>query len=180
MINLIPIEKKKENAINFYYRLVRVAFFVFSFVVFIAAFTLLPAYFLSSVKKNISNQKLEAQKAETIPQLDEHTVSILNSLNSKLDLIEKTKDNQNIISDKVIKEVISRKIHGIKITHIFYQNDPANGKSISVSGVAGSREQLLLFRQSFEDNKLFKEVDLPISNFVKGTDIQFYLNLTLS
>jgi len=129
------------------------------------------------VKKNISSQKLEAQKAEVIPELDEQTVSILNGLNSKLGLIEKTKDNQNIISDKVIKEVISRKIPGIKITHILYQNDPANGKSISVSGVAASREQLLLFRQSFEDYKLFKKVDLPISNFVKGSDIQFYLNL---
>ena len=87
-------------------------------------------------------------------------------------------ENRYLISEKVIKEVVSRKIPGIEITHIFYENSPINGKKISISGLASSRERLLLFRQSFENYTIFKKVDLPISNFVKGSNIQFNLNLT--
>ena len=118
------------------------------------------------------------QKSEPIPKLDEQTVAVLNNLNSKLDLVEKIKENRYLISEKVIKEVVSRKIPGIEITHIFYENSPINGKKISISGLASSRERLLLFRQSFENYTIFKKVDLPISNFVKGSNIQFNLNLT--
>ncbi|MEK7572421.1 MAG: hypothetical protein AAB493_01000 [Patescibacteria group bacterium] len=177
MINLIPIEQKKKIVMSFYYKLAVMVFFMFGVSVFMASFAILPSYILSSMKKNIVNQKLEIQALEPIPKLDEQTLATLNSLNSRLDLIEKIKDDKYIISQKVIKEVVSRKISGIKITHIFYENNPANGKKISISGIASSRERLLLFRQAFEDYTVFKKVDLPISNFVKGSNIKFNLNL---
>ena len=177
MINLIPIEKKKKNALYFYYRIIRISFYVFCLSLFIAVLSILPAYFLSSVKKSISSQKLEAQKLETIPKLDEETVSVLNSVNNKLDLIENIKDKNYLISDDVIKEVVSRKTEGIKITRISFEKKLNNEKTINVEGVAKSREQLLLFRESFEGSVLFKKVDLPISNFVKGSNIQFSLTI---
>jgi len=65
----------------------------------------------------------------------------------------------------------------IKITDISYENDSLNGKKISIQGTAPSREVLLSFRQAFENDNTFKQVDLPISNFVKGSNIQFYLSL---
>ena len=65
----------------------------------------------------------------------------------------------------------------IKITEILYQNDPQTGERINISGKAPNREVLLLFRRILEDNTAFSKVDLPISNFVKGSNIKFYLNL---
>jgi hypothetical protein len=177
MINLIPIEKKKKIVANFYYKFIALAFFVFGLSILVASFSILPSYILSSIKKNIVNEKLETQKTDVIPKLDEHTLSVLNSLNSELDLIEKSKNNKYIISERVIKEVVSRRISGIKITHIFYENNSINGKRISISGIALNREQLLLFRQAFEDYSVFKKVDLPISNFIKGSNIEFNLSL---
>jgi Tfp pilus assembly protein PilN len=177
MINLIPIEKKKKNVVNFYYRFTAVVFFMLGISALVATFALLPSYVLSSMKKNIVNQKLEIQALEPIPKLNEQTVTTLNSLNSQLDLIEKIKDNKYVVSQKAIEEIISRKISGIKITSIFYENSPVNGKKISINGIASSRERLLLFRQAFEDYSVFKKVDLPISNFVKGSNIKFNLNL---
>lgn len=177
MINLIPIEEKKKIVNGFYLRFVTVLFFMLGLSVFIALFSIVPSYILSSVKKNIINEKLNVQISEPLPKLDEETISILNNLNSRMSLIEKNKEDKYVVSQKVIKEVVSRKMIGIKITHIFYENDPKNGKKIGISGIASSREQLLLFRQSFEDDTVFKEVDLPISNFVKGSNIQFILNL---
>jgi len=177
MINLIPIEQKKKIRDNFYYRLIIIVFFTVSALVIFLSLLISPSLFLSSIKKNIINQKLTVQELEVIPKLDEQTLEALNNLNSKLYLIEKVKDSGYLISQKVIQEVILRKIPGIKITRIFYENDIALGKKISVSGIASGREELLLFRQRFEDYSLFKKVDLPISNFVKDSNLEFNLNL---
>lgn len=177
MINLIPIEKKKKILTDFYSRLIVVLFISLGISVFIASTVILPSYFISSVKKNIINQKLELQKQEQIPKLDEKTLLTLNSLNTKLNLVEKSIDNKYLVSQKIITEVVSRKIPGISITHIFYENSSTNGRRISITGTAVSREKLLLFRQGLEDYSVFKSVDLPISNFVKGSNIKFNLNL---
>jgi hypothetical protein len=67
----------------------------------------------------------------------------------------------------------------IKITQILYDNTVAKGdKKVNIQGTAPSRERLLIFRQALEGNPAFKKVDLPISNFVKGSNIQFSLSLT--
>ncbi len=65
----------------------------------------------------------------------------------------------------------------IKITKISYQADKAKGGTVSIAGTAPSRDRLLLFKKALDDDNNFTKVDLPISNFVKGSDIQF--NLTL-
>jgi len=48
---------------------------------------------------------------------------------------------------------------------------------VSIEGIAPSREILLAFRRLLENDPLFKSVDLPISNFIKGSNIRFNLNL---
>ena len=68
----------------------------------------------------------------------------------------------------------------IQITRIAFENSPVSGKQVDLSGLAPSRERLLLFRQALENDTAFQKVDLPISNFVKGSNIQFSLSLTPS
>ncbi len=184
MINLIPKEEKKKIAQLFYYKLA-VLFLTtagLSFLVVSAA--ILPSYFLSSVKNNIVNAKLEMQKSEPVPLPDQETLSAIKDLNNKLDLIENAENGKFTISEKVINAIVLKKISDIKITDISYENDPSKGlensqksKKISIQGNAPSREVLLLFRKALEDSTAFRQVDLPISNFVKGSDIQFYLSL---
>ena len=65
----------------------------------------------------------------------------------------------------------------IKINQISYENNLLKGKIINIKGSAVSRERLLLFRLAFENDANFKDVDLPISNFIKGSNIQFNLSL---
>lgn len=180
MINLIPNQEKKKKVKDFYFRLSVITFFAFSFATLIALVALLPAYFLSSVKKNLAEAKLQAQKAEPVPLLDQKTQAIIDDLNSRLNLVENAEKNKYLISLKIVNEIIQKKLPTIKITQILYETDTVQGKKVSVRGVARSREELLLFRRALEDDIAFKNVDLPISNFVKGSNIQFYLTLTPS
>ncbi len=104
----------------------------------------------------------------------------IEDIDTKLTLVEKLQTGSFVVSEKVIQEIINSKVFDIKITRIFYESDGATGKKIGIDGTASSRERLLLFREALEENPAFKNVDLPISNFVKGSDISFHLNLAPS
>jgi hypothetical protein len=177
VINLIPKEEKKQMTIDFYFRLGLLFLIMLDFCVVVLFVSILPSYFLSSVKVALVNTKLENQKLEPLPLLGEQSLAEIKDINKKLDLIDNAEKNKFILSVRVINSIILGKRPDIKITQIVYENNPISGKKISVTGTAPSREVLFLFRQSLQDNSTFKNVDLPISNFVKGSNIQFNLNL---
>jgi hypothetical protein len=177
MINLIPNQEKKRKVKDFYFRLGVVFLAILGFCIFIATLAILPSYFLSSVKKNLANERLEAQKNEPVPVVDQDSLKIMEELNWKLNLIESSEKNKYLVSEKIINEIILQKMSDIKINRINYEDNLASGKEINIHGIAPSRERLLLFRRALEDDVAFKKVDLPISNFIKGSNIEFYLSL---
>jgi hypothetical protein len=129
------------------------------------------------MKYSLINTKSETQKLEPLPPLSEQSLSLVKDINKKLVLIEKAEKNKFLLSIKVINAILLKKRSDIKIVHIFYENNGVKGKKISINGTAPSREVLLLFRQALEDSPNFKSIDLPVSNFVKGSNIDFYLSL---
>ena len=177
MINLIPIEERKEIKKDFYYRLLIIFLGMLIFVVTISFVAILPTYFISLEKKISMSQKLEKQKNEVMPEIDQKSLVAIKELDTRLALLEKSRNNKYLFSEKVINELLGDKVSGIKIKSISYESDFIIGGRISMTGLAKDREQLLLFRRTLENNPSFKDVDLPISNFVKGRDIQFSLSL---
>ncbi len=162
----------------FYYKILVLFFIASGFSIFVLSVSLSPSYFLSRTKVSFIHTKLETQKKEAVPVPDRQTVADIASLDKKLQVIEKTENTSFIISEKVINSIIRKKTFEIKISKISYQTDSIKGKNIIVGGTSPSREVLLLFRKALEDDPTFKNVDLPISNFVKGSDINFSLTLT--
>jgi hypothetical protein len=177
MINLIPNQEKKKKVKDFYFRFGVVFIFMIGLAVFVAVLTILPSYFLSSVLKNVAEERLTAQKAEPVPAVDQDSLKIMEDLDGKLRLIDDSEKNTYVLSRYVINEILVQKMPDIKINSISYKDDPITGKEINIHGVAPSRERLLLFRRALEDDATFKKVDLPISNFIKGANIEFYLKL---
>lgn len=177
MINLIPNQEKKKKVKDFYFRLAVVTLFMFALGLLVAMVAIFPAFILSATKKGLVQEKLQRQRAEAGPVLREGTRSMLEDIKQKLDLVDKVGKNKYVVSEKVVTEIINKKISGMKITQILFEVDPIKGKKVSLRGVAGSREQLLEFRRALETDILFKQVDLPISNFVKGSNIDFSLTL---
>ena len=180
MINLIPNQEKKKKVKDFYFRLGVVFMASLGGSIFIATLVILPSYFLSSFEKNLAEKKLEIQKQEPVPAADQDSLKIMEDLDRKLSLIESSEENKYFVSVKIINEIILQKMPDIKINRISYKDDPVSGKGVNIQGIAPSRERLLLFRRALEDDIAFKQVDLPISNFIKGSNIKFSLNLTPS
>ncbi len=181
MINLIPTKEKKEIVRGFYYRLVILFFVVVGVAFLITSIAMLPSYFLSYTVNNIQKGKIEIQKKEPAPLPQEQTEKIIHDLDNKLNIIEQRGENTFDISNKVINAILLKKMPSIKITNISYEDNSQGlsfqSKKISIQGIAPSREILLLFRKALEDDTNFKSVDLPISNFIKGSNIEFYLSL---
>jgi hypothetical protein len=178
MISLIPNEEKKKMRRDFYLRVATVSLWMLSLSMFLAIIGILPSFFISDVRKNTATQKLEVQKKELTPSINEQSLSDLKDLKNKLTLIENSSNDKFFVSKDIINQILSRKMSDIKITQISYNTD-SFGKKINIAGQAPSRERLLLFRQALESSNAFTKVDLPISNFIKGSHIQFFLTLTI-
>ncbi len=161
---------------SFYYHFLILSLIMLSVAIFIASVAMVPAYFISSIKENLANAKLDIQKNEVVPPLDQHTTDVIKDLNGKLTLVDNAEKSKFNISTRVINAILLKKIPEIKITSIVF-NTSVTGSTINISGTAPSREVLLAFRRALEDDVAFKKVDLPISNFVKGSNIQFSLSL---
>jgi hypothetical protein len=175
MINLIPNEEKKKKVKDFYFRLAVTFFTVMGASILLAIVGILPSYFLSQVKKNFASTKLSNQSTEPASS-PEAILSLQKDLDKKLKIVEKSEANNYVVSEKVIGQILIHKMSDIKISSISYQND-SKGKLISINGTAPSRERLLVFRKSIEDDKAFSKVDLPISNFVRGSNITFAMTI---
>ena len=177
MINLIPYEERKKKLQDFYFRLLVTALMIMGFSMLAASAAILPAYFFSSVQKNLVRVKLNLQSVEPLPAPDPGDEGVSEDIAKKLALIKKVRATKYPVSEKVIAEILKDKMSDIKITQILYQFESGKGKIISINGTASSRERLLLFKQALSENNAFRRVDLPISNFVKGEDINFSLSL---
>jgi hypothetical protein len=184
MINLIPSEEKKKMIRGFHYRLVILALAIIGFSMLFTVITMLPSYFLSSDKDSLINEKIKIQRDESSDVSNLDTLKAVKDLNFQLNFVERRKRENFSVSDKVINGIVLRKVPSIKITQILYENNEVDGgvkdKKISISGIAPNREVLLAFRRSLEDDVLFQQVNLPISNFVKGSNIKFFMTLVPS
>lgn len=176
MINLLPIEEKKKITEKYFERVATVSLTMLGFVFISASILVLPAHVSSLISKKEITLGLKSQMETRAPVFDEEKTKEVADLKRKLDIFENGSKTKLLISKKVLNEVILKRMPGIKITEISYNND-LKGEEIKVGGRAESRNVLLSFRRAFEDDSMFKRVSLPISNFVKGSNIVF--NLTL-
>ncbi len=176
MINLLPVEEKKKIARDYRFRVLIFYFYAFGAFLAVATVSLLPSYFLSSLKERLTAQKLEILKSLPVSEPDQATLDAIKDVNAKIAIINGAEKSKFLVLENAVDEVILRKMPDIKITSIDYEKKDGV-KGINLHGLAPNRERLLLFRQALEEDKAFSSVDLPISNFVKGANIDFSLNL---
>ena len=163
----------------FYYRLLFLFLLMFSFAILIASVALLPAYFSSTIKDSVAQLKLNIQKNDTVPTVGQESLTAITDMNNKLSLVENSEKNKFPISQKVISNILSSKTPDIKITQIIYADASiTTAREITILGTAPSRQSLLNFEQALQSNPSFKNVTLPISSFIKDSNLQF--NLTLN
>lgn len=179
MINLLPeIEKKKLKKI-YYFRIGVVVSGLLAIIALVSVTFILPSYFLVKAKEVVFQEQLATLKKNTTNSVDESLNTIIKDINAKL----KTFPDSNkdfIFTRDVYERIYAHKTTAITLTYVNYTQLQDGGLTVSVSGSALNRDALLAFEQALKDEPTFKGVALPISNFIKGSNIEFTISFTLT
>lgn len=178
MINLLPEKEKKQLKQEYIFRLLIVSFSLVSILALVASLFLAPSYKYSVLKESITQNNLETFNAQN-PQIDiENLNNEIAITNKKLSFIISKKSNISV-SEDVIEKILALRTAGISFNHLSYNFIDEKNISINIIGVATNRTSLRSLKDALTADPLFASVDLPISNFIKPTDIDFNISLVL-
>lgn len=160
----------------FYKRWLNVFLFVLGVAMIVCTVTLLPAYFSANVKLSVAKDFLNIAQGDTLSTEEAKVLEMVKNLESKLEMIKDNPYGKFIVSERAVDDILARKTDDIKIKEIHFTRIP-NKTSLIIEGNSKSRESLLNFRVALEKDPNWEKVDLPVSNFVRGADINFSLTL---
>ena len=176
MINVLPEKEKIGLKREYYLRLSIVALVNLIFLSIFASLLLLPSYMLSDTKEKYFNKKLSEISSET-PEISINELNTyIAKINSTLSLFSSTSSRK--ISENIIMPILAIRPTNIKINQISYV-DHIDFVEISLNGVAGSRDALQSFKDILIKTGEYSSVDVPISSFVKKTNIDFNITLRM-
>jgi len=172
MINLLPpIEKqriRKEHTLR-----ILIVYIIFvSTAIAIGLVLLLPSYFFVSViKKGAESEILIIKNSSESTEREE----IDNQLRiTKERLLAVTEQEPRTPFYEVIEKMANYVDWSINIDTISYIRATDEGNSsLQLVGFAKTRDNLLSFTKSLENDDLFSEVILPVSSLAKDQDIEF-------
>lgn len=177
MINLLPLPEKKTIRREYYRRLIVLSLKGFLLLAAVAAIPVLPVYLRMNLSENVADARLAALAAGRASSLEREVRASVTDINQKLSIFA-LKPEWNF-SREILQPVLDHRGASIQLNSIFAERTPA-GAVAKLRGQAADRDKLLGFRQRLEAVPEFARVDLPISNFVKGRNIEFSLEITLA
>lgn len=171
MINLLPPEGKKQVSKNYWFRVLSVYFTLFGSAFFVTSALLLPTYFYVSYQIDALSNAMSNEEAESFKRIEA-------SIAEANDISELLLNTPNAVNDtEIINEILNFSGGLVSIDSIKIQKNNRKVNEVIVSGAANNRSSLVAFRDSVEQHKFFKEVNLPLSNLAKDQDIPFSLTL---
>lgn len=177
MFNLLPDILKEKLKAEYKRRWLTV---VFMFVIFLQVSFLIflfPTWVLSLSKEQDITSNISATNRSTSSKDATPIASIIADTNTKLNIINTAMEYQKVLP--LVNIIIGNKIPSIHIKRISYEFTDKSDTTINLGGLSDTREGLVSFVKNLESSRTFKSIDLPVSNFTKGKDIDFSLSMTV-
>lgn len=177
MNNLLP--QNARSAVRHIY-VSRLAFVVtlgciaFSFV---AIAVLLPSYVFTLTREQVVKDKFANIQTTETAKLDSDIRKILNDSRSKTESIWSSLSSAKILP--TIKKIIDVKQGSITVTSFDIGKITEGKRRVGVEGIAKNREALVSFSKELEKVKDFADVNVPITNFQKSSDIPFTISFNI-
>ena len=177
MINVLPEQEKSGLLREYRLRLATVCLCMTTLLAVLACILLLPSYVMSTSKESILESRL-VQMNELNPSVSLSDLNIfIDKINNTLSLF----DNKSIVRDtykSVFLPLLESRPNDIQISQFLYSDKgEVDGVDLEIHGVAVNRGALQSFKTILENSGNFIKVDVPISNFVKRTNIDFTMSL---
>ncbi len=183
MINLLPLQEKTKIRNEYLARISVVFMFFLLITILIGGVLLAPIVVSSSNKKAELREKLAIIKINIAKDADRSAAAI-KDFRSRIAVLNRkvgTDQTPSQIFEKIIFEkTLSQGGEGVRLNGLSYEKTPdRTGFFVRVNGTANDRKSLLNFVKSLQDDGGWKEVRVPVSNFAKGKDLEFSLEITI-
>lgn len=205
IINILPEAEKRILKKEYWMRFFIVFMNLIALMGILAIILLFPSYFISKSEEKIVKNRLEVFNTENPELITNNMDKKIKEINSKLEIIDKSKALYQV-SDDVIDNILSNKTEGITFSQILYskkvvetpvvskepevvdiENDvqkkvkteKVEFSALEVHGTAKDRDSLRNFKTALDSNPSFKEVNLPISNFLEKKDLVFTVSIIM-
>lgn len=178
MINILPIEDKKEIKREYFKRLSITALFSLAVILLAAIIMLLPTMLLLNESESVAqqelvfiNQKIEdAGLSQIKPFVDD--------INKKIGVLKQASGFRK--HSETIGEIFAAAGSGVKIS-AFSLSAKGQTEGVVISGNSSTRKDMLSFIESLKRCKAgartnctpFDKVESPVSNLLKERDIDF-------
>lgn len=178
MINILPKEEKKKIRTEYRLRLATIVMFAIMVLILTNLVLLVPSYLLVVSKYNSISGRLADQELKQGSGLQQKGIDAqVQAANKNISLFLSSNTNSRLSAPNVISEIIHLKGSTIKIGEFYYD---ATGplERFTIAGVAADRDGLAQFVDALKGDATFSDVSLPVSSYVKSTNIEFSIALT--
>jgi hypothetical protein len=170
---LLPEPEIKSLRREYHARLFVIFLFFLSCAIIAGIISLAPSFFLSQNQENQALiQTQELQKSRQAGGFDK----IEKDLAQSQLLVQKIKTNSGgSLYYDVIQSILTHRTAGITLTSFDFAGSSSSATStdVIIQGKALTRDDLIAFKKDLEQDKHFKQVELPISDLAKSKDISF-------
>jgi hypothetical protein len=177
MANLISDKQKKIVRGEYIIRLATMSFFMLSvFGLFVLAYVL-PYYFSLVRNDTVVSKQLETViNTENKENTGQSVQRIVMRTLDQVKLVEFYSKNTSTATD-LFSKVIADKNDSIQLSRLSWSAQGSGREVIVVSGLAKSRSGLVDFIETLKTDKSFTEVESPISDFARESNIPFTINI---
>ena len=175
-MNLLPPTELKKIRRGYVYRLISVTCFLLALSFLLVVVFIAPSYFVIRERQaSVENSFTLLKKPVGV---DEKSVTaVVRGANQKVAaLLEIPSASFTPLLQKISKY----KPSGVSVRGMIYNPKNIKTASVTVQGVAASRESLVSFINHLKTDGTFSQIDVPISNFAKGQDIDFSVSFVES
>lgn len=174
MTNLIPPDAKRAVVIEYWIRVITVWFVLIGFALIAIAVLKIPTYVL--VESQLRAFSGEYEKAINDSEQFEKAQEAITEANEIAELLTNSTDTVDLSSLITILDELSGT--EVVINNFKFTKTDGEISAISVKGMAATRQSLATFSEDIEQQPLFSEAELPISNLAKDRDIGFSIDIT--
>ncbi len=162
-------------------RVITVALLALGIALLSSLLLLTPSYYLARVSENILSARQVEQKNHEVGTLQKSESDAVAEINNRLKVFAEKAPESPLVSI-FLDGVLKQKTSNIHITDMTFTraNMKTNEASVEIKGTAIDRTALLDFGDRLRSAKGFSSVVLPISNFIKDSEVPFTITATLA
>lgn len=173
MLNILPKKEKKKIMLEYRLRLATVATLAVATLILSSLVLLAPAYLIAMEKNKDANNTLTILQENKGDIVNEKEINAeVSSANKNISLFLKKSTSYIDSPVSFVEKILEIKGSEIKIIGFTYDASLDQERMV-ITGTARTREGLAGFIDELKKEPTFTSVELPISSYVKSTNIDF-------